>query len=485
MGYRVQRLGFRLSRGWTLLVLVIGLLIGATFWIGPLRPLPAELELVAIQGDDVIDAAGVFAARGQFTAERTARFAVPIAVRNIGARPARPHTLVLSVPARYHLSTPRGRLRGAVDAGVPLRRYTINLPVTRIDPGRPPAPLPGLDTILLEPDLPAYYCILQSGVPEFVPAPRHDAASLADVRIFYSFNTVRAADRHSGLLNVRVDPAMISSRPAPAPPTFRTVFTGPGAELPVLGRMRHVGTRRAHCGDPEQAIELYTVISETQDGGRFYAIYIDDSQRKHLYDLNGDGIIELETWDADGDGRFEARRQARYPVPEFVTPLPPRDPTMLQPDTAPPARDFIALFGSRADGPWRFGRRQRADSIAEAEAQAAAIARAAADAAAEDVPEPDSVWLARFADTGAGPFRFSRSVTRPAPADTTDTTDAAQPAVPTAPAEAPAAAPAAPAPDEAAAVEDRPRQDTVSPRPRREPLGTPVRLPPRRDTIPR
>jgi hypothetical protein len=496
MGHRVQRLGLNLGRGWTLLLLVIGLLLAAAFWIGPLRPWPAELELVMMHGDDVVD---VYEARGLLGPQRTVRFGVPLTVRNVGAQPARPQAVMLSVPARFHLSTTRGRLRGEVAAGVPLRRYVVNVPDQRIDPDGAPVVLPGLDTIWIEPDLPAQTCVLRDGVPEFMPASQHDASSLADVRIFYSIVTGRASERHSGLLEVRVDPRLIRTQPAPPPQLSRTVFLAPGAELPALGRMRTLGARTAHCGDPEQPVELYTVTSETQTG-RFYVIYIDGTARKHLYDLNGDGFVDLETWDGDGDGRFEARRDVRYAVPEFVQQRPPRDPRMLLPDTARPSPEFLALFDARGDGPWRFGDRLRADSVAAeaqraaAEAELAAQAARARAAAADqenvaDVEPPDSAWLALFNDVAAGPFRFSaraRAVA-PVPVEPGEPADAALPEpTPLSPFATPADTAAAAA-AAARAAADTAAADTASPpppRPRREPIGTPVPVPPRRDTIP-
>src|SRR5690606_24996457 len=107
---------------------------------------------------------------------------------------------------------------------------------------------------------------------------------------------------------------------------------------------------------PEQPVELYTTVWETLDGVTVYVVYVDNVGRKRLYDMNSDGIVELETWDSDADGRFEARREARLPVPDFLRPLPPRDPQMAQPDPVPPDSAWLALFHSPQEGPERFAR---------------------------------------------------------------------------------------------------------------------------------
>lgn len=470
MGYKAQRLGFSISRGWTLLLLVIGALVAAAFWIGPLRPLPAELQLLAVVGDQAVTS---IEATGQLTTENTVRFPVPLAVRNVGVQPAAPVRLHLSVPGQYHITSPRGRLIGEVSSGVPLRRYTIDLEPTTVPVDSATMRLPGLDTIWIEPDLPRYYCTVDdSRIPEFVPAPSRDPATLSRVSIFYSFGTREAAERHSGLLEVQLDPSMLQARPAPMPPSFPTVILdhpdddtdpittdAPGAAVaaPVDtsgatagsdslaadslaaqgGQMRLIasGSRRAYCGDPESPIELYTTRHQSQAGGHVYTVHVDETPRKRLYDMDGDGMVELEGWDTDADGFFEARRQARYDVPEFLTPLAQRMAAApLEPDPTP----------------------------------------------------PDSAWLALFNNTSAGPFRFSRT-TDPRPVGPTrtdslpglpgsDTSQGMQPAgTPAAPDSPAAATPTAQ--DTTPTVQDT-TPTPPAPAPRRGPIGTPVPLPP-------
>jgi hypothetical protein len=229
-------------------------------------------------------------------------------------------------------------------------------------------------------------------------------------------------------------------------------------------------------------------------------VYVDNVGRKRLYDLNRDGIIELETWDGDADGRFEARREARYATPAFLLPLPPRDPSMTQPDPVPPDARWLALFHRADGGPRRFAQSSLTahpqvavadtaapDSAAVARQDSAALAGAPAlDSAAQvDAPARPAAptagapveaglgpvrqatpqFLALFADTSAGPFRFSR-----------------QPPPPREPARQPAATAQIPAagPDTVAVqpVEEDTTPPPPRPRPRRQPLGTPI-IPPR------
>lgn len=467
MRYLFRRFGFSISRGWTLLLLALAALIGAAFLVGPLRPMPAELELLVIAGDVALPFAAATAERDE---NGDVRFAVPLAVRNIGARPARPHRLLLDVPARLRVATERGPITGDATAGVPLRRYIIDLPAPLLRPNPATERLPGLDTIWLEPDLATYYCSLRDElVPEFMPAPAHDPATLADVRIFYSLETEDARERHTGVLGVELDAGLLRTESAPMPPSFTTEFARHQAELPELPPLRAYGTRTAHCGDPEEPIELYTVTWETDAGGRFHVVYVHGEPRKHLYDLNGDSIIELETWDVDSDGRMEARREARFAVPEFLLPEPPRHARMVQPDTVRPDSAWLALFHNADAGPWRFIRPPRTDTAAADTLAAGADTLAAgtdtvtvagpfgpispADTAGVRPPTPE--WLELFEDTAAGPFRFSR---RAQPADTTGAP------ADTAAADTTAADTAAPPP------QPRPR--------RRAPLGTPVPYPP-------
>lgn len=470
MGHIAQRFGIRLGRGWVTLILLALAGVGLAYWVGPLRPPPAQLRLVVLDGDSAVEAVQL---RGAFDeASQVLRYALPLAVQNVGERAGQPRRLVLDVPGRFSLSTPRGRLSGEVTAGVPLRRYVVDVPSPAVAPGGAPQALPGLETLFLEPDLPRFYCT-QSGdaIPEFVPAPDYNAEALSEVRIFYSLVERQSAERSTGLLSLQLDPEQLRVQPAQMPPAFPTVFEDPEVQGPELGPLSYRGSRTAWCGDPEQPMELFSVSWEAQGGARFWVIHVQGQPRKHLYDLDGDGTVDLETWDVDGDGRFEARRQARFPVPEFLQPLPAQRPELTLPDTTPPDPAWLALFRNTAAGPFRFALEARAavargpvmpgDTTAEAGAAMAAL---------DPLPPPDSAWLRLFLDASAGPFRFTRRVDVATPADTavTDTLGGL-------PTGEPAADTAEAAPDTA--------QPPPRPRPAPRPLGTPV--PPRRDTIPR
>jgi hypothetical protein len=454
MGHIVQRLGIRIGRGWVVLFLLALLVAGGFYWVGPERTAPPRLRLLAVAGDSATEDVNLRGERDEDA--QSVRFVVPLAVQNVGTRPAQPQRLVLSVPGRFALATPRGRLTGEVTPGVPLRRYVIDVAAPPLEPGARPQRLRGADTLWLEPDLPQYYCTqVGDGVPEFVPAPQYDPRSLSHVRIFYSVDVRGVAERSTGLLTLRLDPRQLQMQPAAMPPSFPTVFEEPEVQAPELGPLLYRGARTSWCGDPEQPLELFSVLWETQAGARFFVLHVGGQPRKHLYDLNGDGVIELETWDADGDGRFEARRQARFDAPGFLLPLPAQRPELALPDTVPPDPAWLELFHRPAAGPFRFALQAR---VAPASGDTMATGMPSATELGP-LPPPDSAWLALFNRLQEGPFRFSRR-----------------------PVEAVAAA------DSPTAEPDTTPSDTVTPEPRPparpRPLGTPVPIP-RRDTIPR
>jgi hypothetical protein len=466
MGHFVQRLGISIGRGGVVLILLALVLAGGAYWIGPAWTPPPQLRLVVLTGDSAAEQVSV---RGTYDeATQQLRFELPLAVQNLGPRADQPRRVEFSVPGRFAVSTRRGRLTGEVTPGVPLRRYTIELAAPAVQPGAPPRPLQGLDTIWLEPDLPRYYCAeYGDGIPEFVPAPQYDGATMAEVRIFYSLSMRQTQERSTGLLTVMLDPQQLDVTPAAMPPTYPTVFQEPEVEAPELGPLLYRGSRTAWCGDPEQPMELFAVSWATAGGSRFYVIHVRGQPRKHLYDINGDGVIDLETWDIDGDGRFEARRQARFPVPEFLIPLPVQRADLLLPDTVPPDSAWLALFHNVGAGPLRFALDAR---TAARPSRDPAVASEVA-ATMEPLPPPDSAWLRLFLDTGAGPFRFTRRAPVQPPRGLTP--DVARDTVPG----EPPLEPDTVAPPDTATPAPRPA-------PRQRPLGTPVPTP-RRDTIPR
>ena len=446
MGHIIQRFGIEVSRGWLVLLLVVAVLSGAALWVGPLRRLPAEVQVLAVSGGEV--ARSVVAQQERDTTTGRVRFGFKLAMRNVGARATRPQRLLLSVPAHYQLATRDGPLVGEITPGVPLRRYAVDVPSEPLAADSAVHEVSS-EPLWLEPDISTYYCAAPTGpIPEFLPAPPRNAELMSDVRIYYSVKTALASERHGGLLDVRVDPAALQVTPAPMPPVFPTTFRETEIDAPQLTGLRFAGARSSHCGDAEQPIELYTTVWQTPEGGRMYVLHVQGAPRKHLYDLDRDSVIELETWDVDGDGRFDSRRPARFVVPEFLVPFPPQPVQNVALDALMPYDEWLVLFGDASLGPRRFT--QAIDAIARADSTAAALAAATAAAAAAQaaitdsaavvrdtirpateeltpdvvptvsarsrvlprdtagVTRPTRAWLTLFRNTGAGPFRFTR-----------------------------------------------------------------------------
>jgi hypothetical protein len=356
----LKRFSFRITRGRAVAILVVGVIVGAAFWIGPLRPVPAELQLLAAAhgryAPDVrLDSAG---AKRNESADSLYRFPLALAVRNTGARAASPSAVYLSVPSRFRLLDARGApVPGRRVPGNPLVRYRLSVRPLAIEPGGAAYPLEPHDTVWLEPALPDYYCTLAPGdIPEFIPAPTYDPQLISDVEIFYSFIAPSSA-RQTGLLTIEIDPRLLRREEVPMPELSVATFREPRAERPFMESLVKVGSRDAHCGEPDSDIELQTVLWETPEGGRFFVVYHGTAPRKYLFDLDHNGFIELEMWDPDGDGDFEARRSTRYRVPSFLLPL--RTATVLAGGKLKPDSAWLRNFNDVAAGPFRFLRNYR------------------------------------------------------------------------------------------------------------------------------
>ena len=421
MHYVVQRLGFRPSRGFVAIFVIAVLLIGAAFWIGPFRPRPAELRLLALSGDgrfnDYVGIPSAWADTLPAASEATARFPLLLAIHNAGAQAAQPTSLSLSLPARYRIASSRGPLKQRTTMGNPLARYDIRVRSPRVEPGSQPTIIPGIDTLWLEPIVPTLYCTaLADSVPEFVAAPPQDANALSRVRIFYSFEGRTIRQRQTGLLTVQVDPNLIKREPSPTPPVFPTQILKPEAPAPELGSLSFTGARLSACGDPSQPLELHTALWETTEGGRFFVVDHGGAPRKHLYDLNRDSIIELEMWDSDGDGKFEARRPARITIPGFIMPLPKPRPdsaaaaAALAADTMPIDSTWLSIFHDTSGGPLRFGPRRPRPRPATAPPMAGEPAPSTAPAPTIKAEPVDSAALRIFDAEEAGPLRFQRAL---------------------------------------------------------------------------
>ncbi len=428
--YAVQRFGFRPSRGFVSLFIVVALLVGAAFWIGPLRSRPADLRLLALSGDgkfsEYVGIPTAWADTQGRGSEVAVRLPLILAVRNAGAAAAQPQRLSLSLPARYRIASEDGPLEARMTLGNPLVRYEMPVHAPKLQPGRVPAVIPGLDTLWIEPLTPSFYCTaLSDSVPEFVPAPPVDPQTMSQIRIFYSFGGRSLRQRQTGLLTVQMDPRVIPRKPPTTLPTFETVITQPEAPRPALGTLRYAGSRVSPCGDPSQPMELHAALWETMQGGRFFVLYHGGAPRKYLYDLNRDSIIELEMWDANSDGKFEARRAARMTIPGFLMPLPKaREDSLaaagaLAADTMPLDSAWLRTFHDATGGPLRFGAPRRTPARA-APPPAVAPPRSDTTAVPAAPARVDSAALSIFHAEQAGPLRFQRAIdgdtARPRPA---------------------------------------------------------------------
>ena len=333
----IQRLSPQLDRRWVIAAVVLALLVAAaTFirWGGALPP----LQLVALgpqgtfQDTVTVPAGWADSVRGQ--PDVAARVPLVLGVRNPGTVPLRPERLELSLPLRYRISAPGEDLEPWMDPSSPLATYSLRPGLGVLEPGRLPSLLPAYDTLWLEVVIPAYYCVsLADSIPEFVVAPPPPLGSMSEVRIFYSFEGGDLERRLTGVLDVRLDTTVLQREMPPQPPSF-PMETGPAA-TPDLGMLTYEGSRRTRCGAPEDPMELLSTIWGTPGGGRFIALDYGGRVRKHLYDLNGDGVIERESWDPDGDGVFDATRRASLPIPAFLLPEAPSRYDMAALDTLP------------------------------------------------------------------------------------------------------------------------------------------------------
>ena len=176
-------------------------------------------------------------------------------------------------------------------------------------------------------------------------APPSGPRLLANIKIFYSFNTGRRG-RQAGLLDVRLDPSLVERPASSPPPVFPTSIHEPAWPLPPMGDLRRVGTNVARCGPPESPMSVASTIWQGAEGGRLLVLAYGGKPRKYLFDLNRDSIVDLEMWDASGTGRFDAQREARYPIPPFLLPPPgppPFNPAVfagLSPDSMSALRGF-------------------------------------------------------------------------------------------------------------------------------------------------
>jgi hypothetical protein len=409
MHHVVHRLGFlRLSRAGAVLLLIIGVGVAAAFWIGPFHPLPARLNLFVSSGTSPRpNVVALMAAERPGFAR--ARFPLVLAATNDGARGAMPTQLSLSIPASYRLVRGLHAIEPELTPGNPLARYTLDISGIALPADSAPYSILA-DTVWLEPALRDYDCIaISDSVPEFVPPPPQSAGALARVPVYYSFDGT--PERQTGVFTAELDSTVLMRAPTAAPPEFQTYTREPEAPRPEMGSLHQVGTRKSQCGDPQDPMELYTVDWETAGGGRFLVVYLNGAPRKQLFDLNRDSIIELEMWDPNHDGRFEAWRQAHYAIPTIV--LPERLPiAAVSNDSLINDPRWLETFEDTSSGPYRF----LTDS-----ARARRIPPVPADTAVAHVDSADGVrrividtaWVRVFNNVSAGPYRFLKNPPRP------------------------------------------------------------------------
>ena len=319
----LQRMSPSIDWRWPVVLVVaavIALVVTFIRWTGPAPP----LDLVALGPEgafvDSLDVPVEWADTATLTPDAVTRIPLILGVRNTGRRPVRPARLVLSLPVRYRLTAQGRELQGVTDPSSPLIRYAVDPGLGPIEPGRLPVLLPTLDTLWLEVVIPRFYCVaLADSIPEFVPAPPPPVGPLSRVRVFYAFEGGDLGERRTGTLTAILDSSLLDVRMPDALPAF-PMQADPVAAQPPLGALTYAGSRSSRCGEPEDPMELMSSVWETPDGGRFFALDYGGAVRKHLYDLDGDDIIERESWDPDGDGTFEATRRARIPVPDFLLP---------------------------------------------------------------------------------------------------------------------------------------------------------------------
>jgi hypothetical protein len=304
-----------------LVLLLLGVIIvaGAAVWsIGPIRPFDESVALLALGsdgtfgGDVRLDPVEAQAAE--------LRFPLILGIQNQGQRAVRPIAAHLSVPARYRLLGKDGApLGGEPGDGGPLVRYTFALPGEDVEPDVLPMVMAGTDNLHLAFARPGITCRLENGVPVFAPAPPYPADGLARVDAFWAIETAGSSRRQAGTIRFAFDPAHVTPLRAREVSFGPVVVERPNVTLPPALIVALEGVRETSCGEPGRAEPMISTVWTTP-GGRFIILSVRGSPRKQLFDLNGDATVDLEAWDIDGDGEYEARRATSFPIPMDLLP---------------------------------------------------------------------------------------------------------------------------------------------------------------------
>jgi hypothetical protein len=324
MRHILLRLAPRLDGRWLVVLVLVGLgIAGASFirWAQP----EAELELLVLGPDGQFHEELVLPPEWVDSTTSTpgavVRFRLILGARNVGYSEAWSERLILSLPARYQLLDGRGeQLPTRRDLASPLVQYLLEPRLDPLEPGRLPQLLPAHETLWVEAIVPRYYCVeLADSIPEFVAATPPSAEAMSELRILYSFEGGDLQERQTGTVSVHLDPGMLAVSMPPTPPSF-PMEIDPTLARPDLGPLRHVSTQEVLCGEPEAPMEMRSVVWENEEGARLIVLEYGGAARKYLFDLNGDGIVDRESWDPEGTGRFIATRRVQLPIPDFLLP---------------------------------------------------------------------------------------------------------------------------------------------------------------------
>jgi hypothetical protein len=337
---------------WLIVILVLAAIVGiGAYWLGPGVVPRARVELLAF------DVTGRFAADAQLAPPDSAtagdvRYPLVLAVQNSGLRSAELQELSLSLPGWSRLIGPTGlELQSTNEGDEPLRTYRFPLDGDEVEPGALPVVIDGMEGLSLVARLPATTCRMRwDGVPEFDAMPDYDATLIATVRAFYS--VVERRERETGELTLHLDPSRVEASVANEFVTGPIEIGTPTVSLPAVGPVRLEGRRTSVCGAPELRYEIESIVWRTgaDSAGRLIIVAHQGVPRRLLFDLDGNGRVELEAWDGDGDGRAEAKRAASYRIPVFLIPVPPPPPPdTMRADSTAADSTTVRADSTRAD----------------------------------------------------------------------------------------------------------------------------------------
>jgi hypothetical protein len=326
MRHLLLRFTPRFDFRWVVGLILAGIIVAGLAFVRWTQPGPI-LELLVLGPDgqfhERLEVPSAWSDTTTVTPDGVARFRIIFGLRNSGFTTGYPHRLFLSIPARYRLVGPGGEaLDGVADPTSPLIRYELDPRLGEVEPQRLPVLLPAFESLWLEAIVPRYYCVeVADSIPDFVPAPPPPLNAMSQVRLLYVLEDSTVEERWSGTIALQLDTSLMVV-PMPArPPTFG-MEVNPELAQPDLGPLVEAGRREVQCGEPEAPMHMVSTIWEAESGARLITLEYGGEVRKHLYDLNGDGVIDRESWDPEGRGRFTATRRAQLPIPDFLLPPP-------------------------------------------------------------------------------------------------------------------------------------------------------------------